>query len=117
MAFVLPYPPSANRYWRKWRNRMVKSNEARGYQEYAGWTAKAAGAHLHAGAVGLSLRIYRPQRRRDLDNCIKVLVDALQGVSYNNDNQVREIHAYLEDDKAAPRVEVEVQPLDSVRTG
>lgn len=116
MDFVLSYPPSANRYWRKWRNRIVKSDEARGYQAYAGWTAKSAGATLHAGQVALHLRIYRPRRCRDLDNCLKVLVDALQGVSYTNDNQVREIHAYLGDDKLSPRVEVEVQPLDSVGT-
>jgi crossover junction endodeoxyribonuclease RusA len=113
MRFTLPYPPSANRYWRKWRGRMVKSNEARDYQEQAGWTAKAAGATLIAGDVALHLHIYRPRRRGDLDNHIKVLVDALQGVAYGNDDQVKEIHAYLGDDKLSPRVEVEAKPLDA----
>jgi hypothetical protein len=39
---------------------------------------------------------------------IKVLVDALQGIAYSNDSQVSELHAYLHDDKARPRVEVNV---------
>jgi crossover junction endodeoxyribonuclease RusA len=29
----------------------------------------------------------------DLDNCLKVALDALQGVIIENDNQVKEIHA------------------------
>jgi crossover junction endodeoxyribonuclease RusA len=108
---TLPYPPSANRYWRNFRGRMVKSTEARTYQATAGEAARAAGAVVLAGPVGLALRFYRPQRRGDLDNRIKVLVDALQAVAYANDSQVREIHAYLGDDPEQPRVEVEVWAL------
>jgi len=29
----------------------------------------------------------------DLDNCLKVCLDALQGAAYDDDNQVEEIHA------------------------
>jgi crossover junction endodeoxyribonuclease RusA len=113
MTFTLPFPVSANRYWRTFRNRVVKSDEARKYQDAAGWLAKAAGVQEIDGSVGLELRIYRPQRRGDLDNRIKVLLDAMQGILYADDGQVSEIHAYLDDDKHAPRVEVrawEVQP-------
>ncbi len=71
-----------------------------------GWYAKAAGTSHQAGAVGLTLRFYRPERRGDLDNRIKVLLDALQGIAYADDAQVRELHCYLADDSANPRVEV-----------
>jgi Holliday junction resolvase RusA-like endonuclease len=54
------------------------------------------------------MNFYRPQRRGDLDNRIKVLADALQGILYSDDKQVSELHAYLHDDKQNPRVEVEV---------
>lgn len=108
MILTLPYPPSANRYWRHFRGRVVKSDEARAYQATAGWEAKVAGAELHTGSVAVELRIYRPQRRGDLDNRIKVLLDALQGVVYGDDSQVVELHAYLADDKSNPRVEVRV---------
>jgi crossover junction endodeoxyribonuclease RusA len=106
IMFTLPYPPSANRYWRHGRGRTYKSDDARQYQEAAAWCAKLAGATLHDGAVGLELRFYRPERRGDLDNRIKVLLDALQGVLYLDDKQVKELHAYLSDMPANPRVEV-----------
>lgn len=107
--FELPYPPSANRYWRNYRGRTVKSEEARQYQQLAWLLAKQTMTTPLAGPVVLELRFYRPQRRGDLDNRIKVCLDALQGCVYHNDSQVVEIHAYLSDDKARPRVEVTVQ--------
>ena len=36
---------------------------------------------------------------------------SLQGVAYDNDSQIVEIHAYLRDDKADPRVEVEIEEV------
>lgn len=110
MTYILelPYPPSANRYWRNYRGRMVKSDEARKYQTGAGWCARAAGAQLIDGDVALELRLFRPQRRGDLDNRIKAVLDALNGVLYKDDKQVVELHAFLADDKHNPRVEVTI---------
>lgn len=105
---ILPYPPSANRYWRTFRGQVVKSDEARKYQESAGDAARAAGAQMLDGDVAITLRVYRPQRRGDLDNRIKVLLDSMQGILFEDDAQVREIHAYLDDDRHAPRVEIEI---------
>jgi crossover junction endodeoxyribonuclease RusA len=112
MKIVLPFPPSANRYWRSFRGRIVKSKEARDYQQSVICLANVGASNgpptLLTGAVGLQLNFYRPQRRGDLDNRIKVLVDALQGIAYVDDKQVTELHAYLHDDKQNPRAEVEV---------
>jgi crossover junction endodeoxyribonuclease RusA len=112
MTLTLPYPPSANRYWRSFRGRVVKSQEARDYQQAVICLAPVGASNgpptLLTGAVGLELNFYRPQRRGDLDNRIKVLVDALQGTLYSDDKQVSELHAYLHDDKQNPRVEVNV---------
>ncbi len=112
MKIVLPYPPSSNRYWRNFRGRVVKSQEARDYQKTVICLADVCASNglptLLTGAVGLELNFYRPQRRGDLDNRIKVLVDALQGIAYDNDSQVSEIHAFRHDDKQRPRVEVSV---------
>ncbi len=112
MNIVLPFPPSSNRYWRSFRGRVVKSQEARDYQRavicLATGDAHSGFPTLLTGAVGLELNFYRPQRRGDLDNRLKVLVDALQGILYSDDKQVSELHAYLHDDKQNPRVEVNV---------
>lgn len=107
-TFELPYPPSANRYWRNFRGRTVKSEEARQYQQLAWLLAKQAMSTPLAGPVAIELCIYRPQRRGDLDNRIKVCLDALQGCAYHNDSQVTELHAYLFDDKTRPRVKITV---------
>jgi len=111
MLSTLPFPPSSNRYWRNVNGRMVKSAAARQYQVAAGSAARAAGTEALQGPVGLELRFYRPQRRGDLDNRIKVLLDSLQGILYADDGQVTEIHAYQADDRAAPRVEVIAWPV------
>lgn len=107
MRVTLPYPPSANRYWRVWRGRAVKSKEAREYQEAARETLPKEPA---TGPVIVTLRVFRPARRGDLDNSIKVVLDALKGAAFDDDGQVVELHAYRYDDKRRPRVEVWVSP-------
>lgn len=109
---VLPYPPSTNRYWRKTRNgRIYKSSEAAAYQMNAKHVALGAGLSPLSGRVAVTLRVFRPIRRGDLDNRIKIVLDALQGVAFDDDKQVYELHAYLDDDKSNPRVVVTVDEI------
>lgn len=105
---TLPYPVSANRYWRNVSGRMVRSAQATAYKEAVGYLCNLAGIEPLEGDVRLALDLYRPRRSGDLDNFLKVLGDALQGHAYVDDKQVVEIHARRFDDKHNPRVEVEV---------
>ena len=109
MTLTLPLPPSANVYWRMWRNRMVVSTEAKNYKIAAGWQAKAAGVEPLRGPVAVTMHVYRARKAGDLDNKIKCLFDALNGIAWEDDSQVVELHAYMHDDKNAPRVEIEMQ--------
>lgn len=111
ISLTLPYPPSANRYWRNMRGRMVKSEEARAYQQQAGWIAKSSGFDCTDRDVAITLRIYRPRKRGDLDNAIKVILDSLNGIIYSDDDQVTVIHAERYDDKANPRVDLFVEEV------
>lgn len=96
---VLPYPPSTNRYLRHTGRGTYRTGEADRYREAAGWLAKAAGARLETGPVELSIMLHprltlkgkASKTRLDLDNALKVAIDALQGVAYANDNQVQRI--------------------------
>ena len=108
MVFVLPLPPSANRYWRMVNGHMTVSAEAKAYKTSAGWAAKAAGIDVLDGPVAVTLRVYRAQKSGDLDNRIKVILDSLKGIAWEDDSQVTELHAYRYDDKTNPRVEVEI---------
>lgn len=109
MIITLPYPPTANLYWRKWRGRIVKSGEAREYQRDVGYMV---GPFLPiSGPVRLSVTVYRPRKRGDLDNTLKVLLDALKGHAFHDDAQVVELHATRHEDPTNPRVVVQVEPL------
>lgn len=108
---TLDYPPSANRYWRVYNNRVVRSEEANAYAQSVGLICSTAGIVPLDGDVGVTLRVYRPQRSGDLDNRLKCCLDAMQGYGYHNDNQIVAIHATRYDDKDNPRVEIEIRPL------
>ena len=60
------------------------------------------------GPVGVSAIVYFPNRRGDLDNRLKPVLDALQGVAYSDDRQIVAINAVRQIDKDSPRVEVAV---------
>lgn len=109
MKATLPYPPSANRYWRSFRGRMVLSAEAKKYKAFV--QVALAKWPILGGPVALIAHLYRPQKSGDLDNRLKVLGDALNGVAWLDDKQIEEIHAFRHDDKARPRVEIEVRAL------
>lgn len=61
--------------------------------------------------VAVWIRIWYASRRPDLDE--SVILDAMQGLIYANDRQVRERHAFWGLDRDAPRSEIVVTPLGS----
>lgn len=115
IELTLPMPPSANRLWRMdKRGFMRKSEEAKTYYELAGFEAIKQGAQIMTGNVSVTLRVYRARKAGDLDNRIKPLLDALQGVAFMDDKQVVQIHAFRFDDKDNPRVEVVIEDLEGI---
>lgn len=110
MLFTLPFPPSANRYWRKTRRGGIYvSDEAKTYRYNAATAALAAGVRPLAGDLALTVDFYRPRKSGDLSNRIKILEDALNGVAWKDDSQVAVIYARRFDDKDNPRVEVRIE--------
>ncbi|WP_432785038.1 Crossover junction endodeoxyribonuclease RusA [Oligella sp. MSHR50489EDL] len=101
----LPYPVSANRYWRtavvNGRVRTYRSKDANDYRKVVAWIAKENGLKAHDGDFKIALELHQRLTKAktasrvclDIDNAIKVALDALQGFLYKNDNQVIEIHA------------------------
>lgn len=88
----LPWPVSANRYWRKAGKVIHTSAEARDYRSRVGWLVKGQ-PQFGTARVAVAVVAYPPDnRRRDLDNIGKVLWDALQHAGvYADDSQIREI--------------------------
>lgn len=62
------------------------------------------------GELDVSIRFYFcTQRKRDLDNMNKIILDALSGIAWTDDSQIARLHLYREFDRACPRIEVTVQ--------
>ena len=110
-SIVLPFPPSANRYWRNVNGRIVVSADAKAYK--SGVWLQAQHAHLHpfAGPVAVYVHAYRPRKTGDLDNTFKILADSLNGIAYQDDSQIVEWHAWQHESKENPRVEVEIRQV------
>jgi crossover junction endodeoxyribonuclease RusA len=109
-SLTLPYPPSANTLYRTIvrgkRAMPIKSAEHRAY--FAAVALLARGVKPLQGRLEVTLRLYRPRRVGDVDGPVKALLDSLNGLAWDDDSQIEVLHVFRHDDKANPRVEVEV---------
>lgn len=112
MILTLPYPPSSNRYWRNVKGRVVVSREAREYKKTVAKLAlvQRGSEKAIAGRCMVVAHFYRPARRGDLDNLLKVVLDALRGIAYGDDSQITYIAASRFESPKEPRAEVTIQP-------
>ena len=115
------------------RPSLIKSRKARNYETDALMQIPPAARQRIAGPVRVTLRIWYASERPDLDESVvlDVLQDRygkskrgpngeqvaprplLQAGVYRNDRQVREKHVYHGVDRANPRAEVIVEPLQA----
>jgi Holliday junction resolvase RusA-like endonuclease len=103
ITLTLPLPPSANKYWVYTGRSVVTSPEAKAYKEAIRLLVRC---EMLLGRVAVNISVFRRAKRGDLDNYQKILLDSLEGILYENDDQITEIHAYRYDDPENPRVEL-----------
>jgi crossover junction endodeoxyribonuclease RusA len=114
VTLQLPYPPSVNRIWRNARGIIYKTDAARDYRYFVVSEANRVSLPLLTGAVALTVHLFPPQSNCDIDNALKVLSDALQGIAYHDDKQVVELHVYKAQGRGSrktARALVQVQPV------
>jgi crossover junction endodeoxyribonuclease RusA len=113
VSCYLDEPPSANRWWRNVRGRMVLSREAREYKAMVALLGQVSRAtpFPKGTPVRFEMHWHRGRKSGDLDKRLGVLLDALQGVAYENDSQIVEIAARRDDVPYAFAVVVHVRPI------
>ena len=99
----LPFPPSANQYWRYYKGRVLKSRVAKSYIK----------------AVGLSWMTMKKEgfpkdrRARDLDNLLKITLDSLEAAKvFENDKQVDAIRIVRREQHPEGKMLVLIKPIE-----
>ncbi|MDD3655055.1 MAG: RusA family crossover junction endodeoxyribonuclease [Desulfotomaculaceae bacterium] len=82
----------------------------REYEKLVGWVAKSAGCRPVEGPVSVALSVY-VKGRLDADNIAKSILDGLNGVAYEDDDQVVEllVRKHKVKRKEEERVEIEIR--------
>jgi crossover junction endodeoxyribonuclease RusA len=137
IKLTLPPAISANRYWRSFVPRghrraiVVVSDEAKAFKSQVVLIAKQAGIYTpFSGRVQVDCQLYpalpkdaasRIRRRGDgwdddvrsvdLDNALKVMIDALKGIAYEDDKQVWRINAERMEPTGEARLVVTITPI------
>jgi Holliday junction resolvase RusA-like endonuclease len=90
MQVELPFPPSVNHYYRHVGPRTLISREGRAFRVTVCAILARLGVRRMSGPLAVTVEVYPPDnRRRDLDNVQKSLLDALQhGGAYGDDSQI-----------------------------
>jgi crossover junction endodeoxyribonuclease RusA len=106
----LPWPPTVNTYWRHARGRHYVAERGLRYRELVAWTVRQQHVAPQAGALGVVMRCYPPDRRvRDIDNLPKGLLDALTHARvWEDDNQVAALVVTREARVTGGRVDVTI---------
>lgn len=116
VELTLPVPPSVNRIWRTGKGRNYLSPEAQKFKRAAQLAAAKAG-YLKGDAVpfpspvcvAVTLTWYRDAKRGDLDNRAKATLDVLNGIMWDDDSQVTEIHLYRREAPKQGRIVLRVE--------
>jgi crossover junction endodeoxyribonuclease RusA len=96
----LPWPPSVNRYWRTFQGRMIISAEGRTYRKsVADQVLIQRGAKHYQGKLKVEIEAWRPDnRRRDLDNLLKAVLDSLTHAGvWEDDGNIVDLRIYWAD--------------------
>lgn len=91
----LPFPPSVNRAYRHVGARVLISRAGRIFRERV--VSIAGGSARLKGTLKLTATFYPPDnRRRDLDNLMKLTQDSLQHAGlYSDDSQIKHLDLHM----------------------
>jgi crossover junction endodeoxyribonuclease RusA len=91
--FELPYPPSVNSYWGFSGSRRYLTKKAVEFKKIV-YTTVSTGKPYGKARLSIHIKLSPPDKRvRDIDNCLKSLLDALcQAGMFDDDSQIDRIY-------------------------
>jgi crossover junction endodeoxyribonuclease RusA len=110
----LPYPPSVNHYWRHVGPRVLISREGRAYRSKVGTILALRRVRPLVGSLAIEIDAHPPdRRRRDLDNLLKSLLDALaHGGAYEDDSQIDRLLLIRRQVLAGGKIHLLIEPYE-----
>lgn len=115
---TLPWPPSVNQMWRMFRNRWLISKVGREYRKAVAEQIQIQNAAKELkGALRVSITAYRPDnRKRDLDNLYKGILDSLTHAKvWEDDSQIVDLRIRW-GESIGGYLKVEIESVDDPRT-
>lgn len=115
---TIPVPPSANAWHRVVNGRPILSAEARAYTGAVTLLALRQGARRIQAPTEIAVDIvwYRARKSGDVDKRGAIALDALQGVCFDNDSQIKRYSIERrDDDPKNPRMELTITPVALIR--
>lgn len=116
ISLTLPWPPSVNHYYARNKNGSVRIDKAgETYRRQVGWLCASKSIKPIEGRLAVMVELMPPdKRRRDLDNSMKCLLDAMQhGGVYDDDSQIDDLHIIRGDKVEGGQVVVMVREVES----
>ena len=107
-----PVPKARPRLGVRGRKAFVYTPPAtREYEKLVGWVAKCNGCKPLNGPLAVQLHLFIRGRSGDVDNYCKSILDGLNGVAYEDDDQVIEllVRKHKVKRKEEERVEIEIR--------
>ena len=112
-SFTVPCRPVGKQRPRVYNGRAVTPKRTRDYENTVALYARGAGVRPIDGAVRLRLELYYDDRRwRDIDNAIKSIQDALEGIAYENDRQIYALEAVKHTGCDEARAEITIEEME-----
>jgi len=114
---VIPGPPVPKARARTVRGHSYTPARTAAAEKAIKALALAAGWTPLDGPVAVTLHFYVPdRRRRDIDNLTKLVLDALNGIAWHDDSQIRCLVARRSHTPDSPRTDVDVCAVPEERT-
>lgn len=101
LELFLPYPPSVNTYWGFHGHRRFLTKKALLFKELVNKEISNTPTRFGGEYLSITLWLYPPdKRKRDIDNPVKPLLDALVSAGlFDDDSQIKELTIKMNEPK------------------